>query len=96
MRLSSETQRHIDTLFALSQRDEAARLLQNECGNNLPLLEHYNEIELERLRFAALKVSGGNLQKLRDAVRLSKEDWRDLLVSAEFADDIEAHKKWLP
>lgn len=95
-RLSTETKRRIDKLFAPSQRDEVTRLLQDECGNNLPLLENYDEIQLERFRFAALKLSVGCLSKLHDAVRLAKVDWRDLLVSAEFANDVNAHKHWFP
>ncbi len=95
-RLSAETKRRIDALFAPGQRDEVTRLLQDECGNNLPMLENFNEVQLERFRFAALKLSAGSLPKLHDAVRLAKEDWRDLLVSAEFANDINAHKQWFP
>jgi hypothetical protein len=95
-RLSAETLRRIDALFEQAQRDAVTRLLQDECGNNLPLLEHFDEGQLERVRFAALKLSDGNLEKLHDAVRLAKEDWRDLLVSAEFADDINAHRQWFP
>lgn len=94
--LSPETRRRIDALFAQPERDTVARLLQSECGNNLPLLEGFNEVQLERVRFATLKLSDGNLKKLHDAIRLAKEDWRDLLVSAQFADDINAHSHWFP
>jgi len=31
-----------------------------------------------------------------DAVHLAKADWRDLLVSAGFANDINVHKQWFP
>ena len=46
--------------------------------------------------FAALKLSGGDLGELRSAIRLAKADWRDLLVAAGFAEDVGAHKRWLP
>ncbi|WP_415878139.1 hypothetical protein [Methylomonas sp. TEB] len=95
-RLSAETKRRIDALFAPSQRDDVARLLQDECGNNLPMLENFDEVQLERFRFAALKLSTGSLPKLHDAVHLAKVDWRDLLVAAEFENDINAHKQWFP
>src|SRR5512135_1663921 len=94
--LSVETKRRIDALFAPGQRDEVTRLLQDEYGNNLPMLENLDEVQLERFRFAALKLSAGSLPKLRDAVHLAKVDWRDLLVAAEFANDINAHKQWFP
>ena len=94
IRLSPDTERCINVLFSKSQWDEVARLLLQECGNNLPLLDNFNEVELERVRFAALKLSGGNLKKLHDAIRLAKEDWRDLLVSVDFAEDLNAHRQW--
>ena len=33
--------------------------------------------------FAALKLSEGNLDRLREAIGLAKTDWRDLLMAAE-------------
>jgi ABC-type siderophore export system fused ATPase/permease subunit len=94
--LSPETVRRMNALFAPHQRDEVSRLLVEECGSNLPFLEEYDEFQLERFRFAALKLSEGNFQKLREAVQLAKIDWRDLLVAAEFADDVKAHDRWFP
>jgi hypothetical protein len=94
-RLSIETQRRIEALFPASCTAEVAELLLHECGNNLPLLEKLNEIELERFRFAALKLSAGNIEKLREAIKLAKEDWRDLLVSAKFW-TADTHKSWFP
>jgi hypothetical protein len=96
VRLSPETTRHVDLLFLPADRADAARLLVEECGNNLPFLKDYDEFKLERFRFAALKLSDGDLEKLRSAVALAKVDWRDLLVAAGFANDIEAHNRWLP
>lgn len=94
MQLSLDTKRCVDILFPESEREEVVQLLVQECGNNLPFLENQNEEGLERFRFAALKLSGGNLRKLKDAVQLAKTDWRDLLVSAEFAEHINAHRHW--
>ena len=95
-RLSPKTEEHIAVMFPLHLRAEVAELLLHECGNNLPLLSKCDEFELERVRFAALKLSGGELVNLQEAVKLAKEDWRDLLVSAGFADDLHAHKNWSP
>jgi hypothetical protein len=82
--------------FCPDSRTEVAELLLHQCGNNLPLLEKLNEIELERFRFAALKLSGGNIDKLREAIELAKKDWRDLLMASEFATDLTAHTRWMP
>jgi hypothetical protein len=94
--LSPETQMRVDILFVGEDRDEASRLLIQECGNNLPFLNNLDEYRLERFRFAALKLSEGKIPKLKTAIELAKLDWRDLLVAAEFAEDVEAHKYWKP
>jgi hypothetical protein len=49
----------------------------------------------ERILFAILKLSGGNMAKLEKAISLAKVDWRDLLVASGFADDAQAHYLWL-
>ena len=96
IQLSSATKRRIDALFPDEQRAEVARLLCDEGGNNLPLCDSDDEFQLERIRFAALKLSQGSVQKLHEAIGLAKVDWRDLLVDADFADDTNAHKRWFP
>ena len=96
LKLSSETEWRVTFLFPSDQREQARTLLQNECGNNLPFCQNQNESEMERTRFAALKLSGGDLEKLREAAQLAKKDWRDLLVAAGFADDIDLHRTWVP
>jgi hypothetical protein len=82
--LSPETRRRLELLFAPDQHAEATQLLVDECGNNLPCLERLDMFQLERFRFAALKLSEGDLAKLWYAVDLAQRDWRDLLVFAGF------------
>jgi hypothetical protein len=94
-RLSPDTEARVEALFPPESRAEVADLLIHQCGNNLPLLEKLDEFELERFQFAALKLSGGSVDKLRKAIQLAKSDWRDLLVSAGFG-DVNAHKTWFP
>jgi hypothetical protein len=94
--LSPETQRRVNLIFRLEEQNIVATLLITECGNNLPDLENLDEYRLERFRFAALKVSNGNLDKLREAIELAKYDWRDLLLAAGFANDATEHNRWLP
>ncbi len=94
--LSSGTMERVILLFRPDQQGDVCEILSTECGNNLPFLDKLDAIELERVRFAALKLSKGDLEKLKRAVTLAKRDWRDLLVAANFADDIEAHKSWIP
>jgi hypothetical protein len=93
--LSPQTSRRLEMLFPPMTREEARRLLTHECGSNLPLSGNSTPQSLERIRFAALKVSDGQIEKLKKAIELAKADWRDLLVDAGFAHDTEAHKSWL-
>jgi hypothetical protein len=94
--LSPETRRRLDLLFAPADRPAAETMLVNECGNNLTFLETLDMFQLERLRFAALKESNGDLARLRQAIDLANRDWRDLLISAGFGEDVTAHERWLP
>jgi hypothetical protein len=83
-------------LFAFTDRAEAARVLETECGTNLPFLERATPRELDRFRYAALRLSGGDSGRLQAAVALAKRDWRDLLMAARFGEDEYAHRRWLP
>lgn len=94
--MSPETRSRLDLLFTPDERDLAERILAEECGNNLPFFEKATPQELERVRHAALKNSNGDIILLRNAVNLAKQDWRDLLVEAGFANDPHSHCKQVP
>jgi hypothetical protein len=94
--VSLETQRRIDLLFAPTLRGEVVALLAGECGRNLPLSSDGSGAAIERIQFAALKQSGGDMDALVRAIELAQTDWRDLLVAAGFAVDVHAHEHWLP
>lgn len=80
--------RKIAALFAQHERTEAERLVR-ECAN-LPFM--HGENNLLRVRAAVLKMSGGRLDKLRDALAI--RDWRDILVRSKF-DAGNTWKHWL-
>jgi len=94
--LTQKTVDHIAALFPPTQCSAAARLLEDECGHNLPFCSDKPAPHIERLRFAALKLSAGDLEKLKDAVEIAKRDWRDLLVWAGFGSSLDAHLRWDP
>lgn len=94
--LSNETLERIRSLFPKSVWARVVKMMEDECGNNLPFCEDSDEFSIERIRFAALKLSEGTIEGLVDAVVLAQTDWRDLLVAAGFADDINIHKDWRP
>jgi hypothetical protein len=94
--LSPETTRRLDALFVGPARQRATDLLIAQCGNNLPFCEGSDARGLERIRFAALKLSNGDLAKLQKAVEIAMTDWRDVLVAAGFGNDVRAHESWFP
>jgi hypothetical protein len=95
--LSPRTRAHVATVFRPPDVATAERLLADECAENLPLGSHApTPSSLERIRFAAIRVSDGRLDRLREAVRLAQIDWRDLLVAADFGLDADAHERWQP
>lgn len=91
--LSPRTQKIVQKLFPQSAADAKQRLAE-ECGQNLPFCEKGTPETLERIRFAVLKISSGDWTKFGQALDLAKRDWRDVLMWAEFANDLDAHKKW--
>ncbi len=94
--VSQQTEERIALLFPLDwQRALFRTILFEQCGHNLPFMKDPSEAALERLQFAALKLSDGNLEKLDRAVALAKRDWRDLLMAAGFG-QVDSHKSWTP
>jgi hypothetical protein len=49
---------------------------------------------MERIRFAVLKLGAGDIELFEKATLLAQKDWRDVLVSAGFGEDIESHRSW--
>jgi hypothetical protein len=80
-RVSLETDRHIALLFPPEERD------WSEYGNDLPFLDKLDDVQLERFRFAVLKLGQTSLTKLDRAAAFVKQDWRGLLIAAGLAED---------
>ena len=55
---------------------------------------HWKESPL-RVCAAMLKGSGGDLREFEKLLAMAYMDWRDVLVAAGFAQDADAHQKWL-
>lgn len=91
--LSQAVEERVIRLFDGNPRDEARRLLETECGESVP---GWRLAGLDRLRIAALKFSGGELDGLRGAIALAHTDVRDLLMAAGFGEDVDAHAEWWP
>ncbi len=91
--LGPGTVRRIAALFPAERRAEVADLLVSRCGEDPFSSDRMAEIE--RIRFAVLRISGGSIDRLRAAIALARIDWRDALVGAGFGDDTRAHLRWL-
>jgi hypothetical protein len=90
--LSPETEKRIELLFPVEEQERVRVILVDECGHNIPGWKMAN---VERVRFAALKLSEGKIHKLCGAVDLAKIDFRDVLMAAGFG-EIDSYKLWMP
>jgi hypothetical protein len=90
--LSERVEKRIEWLFSPDDRERVRTILVEECGENVP---GWRMADLERLRIAVLKLSGGKVDKLRIAVDTAKIDFRDVLMAAGFGDG-ESYKSWVP
>jgi hypothetical protein len=88
---SPRTERLVGQLFSPAEWEQATLLLLEEFGNTL---QDTNEFGRERMHFAVLKLSEGDLKKLREAIELAKFDWRDALMAAGFGHDVHQHERW--
>ena len=93
-KLSPRTRQLVEKIFGPKRVAEAVQWLEDECGTNLPSCEHHDEYQMERIRFAVLKLSQGNIQKLLAAIDEARMDWRDLFMAADFGFDVNAHDIW--
>ena len=61
---------------------------EEDPANVLAILDAYGtgpyERERERVQLAILKLSGGDVNKLRNLVDLAKKDYRDVITAAEY------------
>lgn len=94
--VSENTRHRIEAVFVKDDWDRVSDYLLKHCGDNLPLVEStYLELA-KRIRFAVLKLSGGNFERLVEQTRDAEMDWRDVLVAAGFGEDTTAHLAWTP
>jgi len=66
--LSEKTIKLICKFFSDHDKAEVINIIKNKCGNNLPFLEDWTSVEMERIRFAVIKLSDGHLDKLQSVI----------------------------
>ena len=77
----------VERLFPIDDHAEAINLLDRECGRTLPFHRESTADHLEHIRLCVLRLSRGNLTKLREWVKLANMDTRDVL----YASSIDEH-----
>ena len=93
--LSHETRIRVERLFHDADGKRAEALLEDACGDDLPLTDDISDDFHDRVRFAVLRLSGGRLNRLEREVERARRDWRDTLIAAGFKSP-DAHRDWMP
>jgi hypothetical protein len=86
------TRVRLELLFKRADRPKAKEILLSWTDGRML----HDPSEAQRVRFAALRVSGGSLEKLKLAIQTANGDYRDLLLEAGFASHPELHQRWWP
>jgi hypothetical protein len=96
--LTESVLQKIDMLFTPEEREKARSLISEKCGADLPLSSNMgpDASGFDRIRFAVLKLSDGDLTRLEHEIEGANCDWRDTLMAAGFGEDISAHLNWNP
>jgi hypothetical protein len=92
--LSEKTQKLISVLYKSENEQKAiGALLVQQCADNIPFCEGSSPEEMERIRFAVLKLASEG-QRIDACIKEAAIDWRDLFMSAGFGYDVKAHEQW--
>ena len=84
----------VEELFPAPTSNDVIYLLMEECGKST-LYRKMDWSDLsERVQCAVLKLSDGDVGKLKAAIILYKENWKQLLHEANFGSDETAHQVW--
>ena len=88
LELTELVTRKVKQWFPADEQAEAIRLLETECGRDLPFCEAYDAEDLEPVRLAVVKLAGGSLTELRRQIEAAKLDWRDVLIFAQAPEEV--------
>ncbi|WP_158268884.1 hypothetical protein [Pseudomonas mangrovi] len=92
--LSQDTTSLVHALYQSREAVEICHVLENECGTEALSCEGWTPVQMERVRYAVLRLATENSMSLDSAIDLAKKDWRDLLIAAGFGNELNAHKEW--
>jgi hypothetical protein len=69
-------------------------MLYRAVSANIPFCDKSSPEDMERIRFAVLKMTLNSPLNLAVGIYLAQSDWRDLLMAAGFGDDTTQHLAW--
>ncbi len=92
--LSNRTIELIDRCLPEAMRNQIKNLLLESVSENIPYCDNSTPEEMDRIRFAIIKLVLENNRNLDNAVQQAKTDWRDLIMMAGFGHDTGEHNKW--
>lgn len=92
--LSPKTNRIVNILFKSREAKEVSDMLENDCGTESLGCDGWSPEQMDRIRFAVLKLGNEKQGGLDAAIDLANTDWRDLLMAAGFGKDLNAHEEW--
>jgi hypothetical protein len=72
----------ITKYFPRALIEDVKNLLDHECGRTIPFCREASAEDLEHIRVCVLRLSKGDLSKLRRWVELANVDQRDVLLAA--------------
>jgi hypothetical protein len=82
----------LERRFRAVDRPTIASLLAEQCACTLPLVRE--PAHAERIQLAVLKLAQGRVDALLYHLAQAQLDWRDVLVAADFGNDLQAHLRW--
>ena len=92
--LSERTLHLITTLFPIPDGVVIADVLRRAVSENIPFCDNASPEEMERIRFAILKMTVSSPLNLAVGIQMAQSDWRDLLMNVGFGDDTSRHLDW--
>lgn len=91
---SSKTKTLVHKLFTHKKATEVSGKFEIELAAEAVGCFGWTPAQMERIHFTVLKLTFNSESGLDEAIELAKRDWRDLLVAADFSEDLDAHEKW--
>jgi len=94
LELSSRQELLLKRTFQKDNFLAAKSALEVKAGKTIPFCGNSSSEQLDRIRFAIIKLSGGCTEALDNAIELAHTDWRKLLISADFGVNPIEHDNW--